>query len=168
MNMRNLIILTVVLILAFVAGIGAGVAQASWQPTGGWMPYFEESAITTWSAGTGDLPPCGAPTFVWTDWIDAEHGFDVVADANLVTCVIRIDTTNPESAADLCTTVVHEIGHLYGQQHTKRGVMSEYGQADWWKVPACARVLRLRWWTDRNGASWDGYRLRAGARPYLG
>lgn len=156
----------VVVALAFAFPASAG---AAWSPPEGWVPYFEASAIHAWSGGTDALPPCGVPILQWVDpdTLNAYHGFRTVADADESDCVIRFASDQHPEPNELCDTVVHEMGHLYGHGHSKRGVMSP-GSAPWTQIPACARVLCVRPWTDREGFTWEGFRLRTGARPFRG
>lgn len=78
------------------------------------------TAIAFW--GQGNLPACGQPQLS----VQEMANYDGLAFRD--TCRVIISSR----AADLyfsprqyrCAVVFHEVGHLYGMQHSKRGVMA--------------------------------------------
>lgn len=91
------------------------------------------AAVSFW--GQGNLPRCGTPTMK----VSALVQYDGLADST--NCIAYID----REAASMwyakhwqCAVVFHEVGHLYGQSHRKRGVMATPPTSP----PACDRMLK--------------------------
>lgn len=78
------------------------------------------AAVAFW--GQGNLPACGQPQLQ----VQKMSAYDGLAYRD--TCRVIISS----SAADLyfsprqyrCAVVFHEVGHLYGMNHSERGVMA--------------------------------------------
>jgi hypothetical protein len=150
MNMVNRLKMVFIAVL-----IGLAMAPAPASATD-MLPTFESVGIQHW--GGGQLPPCGQPVFHWVDddTLNGEHQEypqGVQADADPNTCVIQFAVRNWHKLwiQDMCEVVVHEIGHLYGHEHSEGGVMSE-SMTPWQRTP-CALVIRVtRRWYCRSSA----------------
>ena len=90
-------------------------------------------AIALW--GGGSAPPCGSATVRWGD-------LPYAGIANTTQCRITLDRAlwRLLSPGMRCSLVVHEFGHLYGREHTARGVMA--GGDDWFVPPVCVRAVQ--------------------------
>lgn len=168
------------LLLVILALAAPSVASAT-QPDV--ASLFEREAVQVWGGPAHALPPCGQIHLAWvdefTDPIDGAIGMAFPA-----TCVIEFDTAfwnggmpgasdTPTSFSkdlgDWCVVVLHEVGHLYEQQHRPRGVMNPtFGRTRWQDVPGCRRLLMTRP-QDMSCASFtiDGQRAAVPSCPRL-
>lgn len=95
------------------------------------------AAVAFW--GQGNLPTCGQPQ------LQVRQLGENAGMAYQRVCIAAID----EKYADLyngvpnryrCAIIFHEVGHLYGMQHSERGVMAETVT---YIPPVCKRVVPL-------------------------
>lgn len=129
--MRKLIFLLVV--FSFCAAPAAHAEDV--------LPVFTKAAIQYW--GNGQPPPEG----IFYSWHSANelatiHGFGVAGDANPLTGEIRINKEAWQKFRDdyKCTTIFHEIGHLYRHTHDEGGIMSPT-IINYTQFPPCARLI---------------------------
>lgn len=117
-----------------------------------WLPVFQRAAVKHWGHGT--LPPCGTPGYIWSP-IAGSTVAQVLRDAHGdLTCQVQIDPSQWAWATtpDRCRVIVHEVGHLYGQQHTPRGIMAaQLNLARFWP---CDRLMRRIEWCRTTGGDW--------------
>lgn len=145
-------------LLAFIAItlVFTSAASASTVSFDKWSVGLEAAAMT-W----GGMPPCGTPTFHHHEsntplppapsnadmWVATLTGPSVtLAELQADDCVIHVaESAEAENAGDECAEVVHEVGHLWGRDHSKNphSIMSGDGvtihtQGAW----ACRMLLK--------------------------
>jgi hypothetical protein len=141
-------------LLAFIAItlVFTSAASASTVSFDKWSVGLEAAAMT-W----GGMPPCGTPTFKHHDnslptdyadmWVNSDTGpGTTLADLQSDDCVIHVaESAEAENAGDECAEVVHEVGHLWGRDHSKNSHSIMFGdgvtihtKGAW----ACRRLLQ--------------------------
>lgn len=96
--------------------------------------------MQTWGAGAP--PPCGRPTYLWTEDLPPT----VAARTYRLACLVTFNVAwwHAANVPAKCMATVHELGHLYGREHTDHGIMarSRSEQPPWRVVGPCARTIR--------------------------
>lgn len=98
------------------------------------------TAVLFW--GQGSAAPCGHPKIAVGD-----IGPALAGQAHMDGCLAVIDWRVADLYYDpsppyRCAVIFHEVGHLYGRKHSKRGVM----QATWHDdaiPPICWRIAPM-------------------------
>lgn len=125
--MRSRRALAVALTLAGTLPASASASQD--QPR---IAAYQAGAVRHFGHGT--MPPCGTPTIEWADLsaygprVAAQVPRDVIDGTDVYTCVVQLDRWwwQHSSRGKRCRTIMHEYGHLYGLDHTARGIMAVY------------------------------------------
>jgi hypothetical protein len=146
------------LILCLLAVFGVDRASAGQVTFDRWSVALEAASMT-W----GGNPPCGTPTFAHHEKTLPTENTDmfVYADTSkpetlpYVECVIHVsehaESLNP---GDACAEVVHEVGHLFGLDHSpdrnsvmyRKGV--DYATPGAW---ACEKLMKATVYATKCG-----------------
>lgn len=107
-----------------------------------WLPILERAAVHYW--GDGQLPSCGKPSYAWVDDTASLH---LYAEVDRQACLIRFNLKAwrdelRDYPPGLCIVLLHEMGHLYGHEHSEGGVMDPTLTPDWRALQPCRSSMR--------------------------